>query len=541
MNYQKPRNKRREQRTLVGRFRSGRLNPVLVTAVRGNESGMLSQSITLELDPIAGRPITPIWGEVVSVFVPVQAIDALKNPAADYAGMTEVLREKLLSGAPLFGLEAENEISQRCGVNPRAIGDVKMVNEAIGIGHNAAVNHLRQRKYHKATPLGGLTRTVTSALLGQTILERLNAVLDPEDRVNGMVNFQTGTITAPLTGALAVNNLFTPTVNNANRPILQDATNPVTVISSEVRSRPMTSVAGVAATTANSTPLIHRVGGPVPNVDLSSAFANLSGLNVGSVSLTDFYNAEKMDKLTRMMREIQDANPEYGDEIVLRWVHGLNVDGGKVPYVIYQKTMEFGKNIVPAMDSGGVTNDLMRSDMMLQTSFTVPVPKTELGGLIYTFCVVKPDETLATQPHPILSDVWGLDNFVADELALDPVPVTIREINSNALPAQQTTVVCYTGLNALKANYIHYGLARNLNPTTIENKTVVWQIEIPASVSPDSILYPTLVQYPFADQNAEICRYAITSSMVLDTPMIIGPTPVEELALIEDADIFEDQ
>ena len=38
-----------------------------------------------------------------------------------------------------------------------------------------------------------------------------------------------------------------------------------------------------------------------------------------------------------------------------------------------------------------------------------------------TFAVVKPDETLASQPHPILSDTWGAQNYVSDELARDPV------------------------------------------------------------------------------------------------------------------------
>lgn len=49
MSYQSTRNVRRENRTLVGRFRGGKLAPVLATAVRGNEGGMLSQQITLEL------------------------------------------------------------------------------------------------------------------------------------------------------------------------------------------------------------------------------------------------------------------------------------------------------------------------------------------------------------------------------------------------------------------------------------------------------------------------------------------------------------
>ena len=200
MSYQDTRNVRRENRTLVGRFRGGKLAPVMAVPVRGNEGGLLSQSITLELDPIAGRMITPITAELISVFVPIQAIDALKDPAAAYAGMSEVIRAKLLTGNPLFGLETEGEISKRCGVNPRSMGGVKKVNEAVRIGHNAAVNYLRQRKYVKAVTLLHSNTAITPALISQTVLERLNGVLDPDDHINGAVQLDIPSMQLPVTG-----------------------------------------------------------------------------------------------------------------------------------------------------------------------------------------------------------------------------------------------------------------------------------------------------------------------------------------------------
>ena len=138
---------RREARTLTGRFRGGKLAPIMMTVLKENESAMLSQSCTYELDPIAGRMITPITVELICVNVPIQAIDAIKDPAGAYAGNTEVIRDKLLSGTPLFGLEIEGELSKRMGVRPRSIGGVKKVNEVVRLAHNAAVNYLRTRKY----------------------------------------------------------------------------------------------------------------------------------------------------------------------------------------------------------------------------------------------------------------------------------------------------------------------------------------------------------------------------------------------------------
>lgn len=518
MNYQTTRNTRREARTLVGRFRGGKLAPVMATAVRGNEGGMLSQSVMLELDPIAGRMITPIKGEMMAVFVPVQAIDAIKDPNAAYPGMTEVIREKLLSGNPLFGLENEGEISKRCGVNPRSIGGAKRVNEMVRLAHNAAVNYLRQRKYDKATLLSASNTAVTPAIISQTVLDRLNGVLDPDDRINGAVQLDLPTLQLPVSGIIQKNN------NNET-----GRTPNITANSGDV---------GFDSATVGV--FFRRNPGNPAGTDLD-IFATLNGQTAGNVSLTDFYNAEKMDALTRTMREIVDANPEYGEEMVLRWAHGLNVDNAKVPFVIAEKSMMFGRSIVGATDTAGINGDVMRSDMMLEMSFSVPVPKTELGGIIITFASLKPDETLSGQPHPFLSDVWGAENFVADELALDPVPVTIRELDADCTSAQETTVALYTGYNQLKATYVDYGLNRHLNPTTVANKTALWQIKVPMSVTPDSILYPeNLDHYPFADANAEVCTYTITSQTVVQTPMIIGPTPVETLAVIGTENLFEE-
>lgn len=526
MDFKSARNVRREARTLVGRTRGGKLAPIMATPVRGNEGGMLSQNVTMELDPIMGRMITPITAEMTAVFVPVQAIDAIKDPTAAYAGMTEVLREKLLSGNPLFGLETEGEISKRCGVNPRSVGGVKKVNEMVRLAHNAAVNYLRQRKYHKATALPHTNTAITPALIAQTVLDRLNGVLDPDDRINGAFSFTLPSVTLPAAnldiGGLGLN------VPNAVASFAG-----------------LWSDGGVSTTSsktarAGNFPLMETTAAGVPKVYAKLNQTVIGGGETSSVSLTDIYNAEKADALTRTMRTIMDENPEYGEEMILRWAHGLMVDAGKVPFVIAEKTQVFGRNIVGATDTAGITAETMRSDMMLQMGFSVPLPKTELGGIVITFISVKPDETLGGQPHPFLSDVWGLENFVADELALDPVPVTIRELDADCTSGQESTVALYTGHNALKATYVDYGLNRHLNPTTVANKTALWQIKVPMSVTPDSILYPdTLDHYPFADQLAEVVTYTIASQAVVQTPMHIGPTPVETLAIINQETLFE--
>ncbi|PJE29342.1 hypothetical protein PSM7751_00847 [Pseudooceanicola marinus] len=513
MNYQTPRGSRREQQSPFGKFRAGKLNPVMMFQVRGSEGGYLSQEISMWLDPIVGRLVTPITAEFISVFVPAQAMDAIKDPDAAYAGMTEVLREKLRSGNPLFDLEDDNEIAQRCGVVPRPIGGQLKVSESVRLCHNAAVNFLRQRKYVKASTVLHSNTAITPALIGQTVLDRLNGVLDPEDRVNGAVKFDMSDVPVKGIGMLAGGSWDTNVTT---------------------READGSDVVYERSASGNNVEMLVN-SGKVPQI-----YADMSNA-AGEVSLTDFYNAETMDRLTRTMRKIVDDNPEYGEEMALNWALGLSMDSGKIPFIISRQEKTFGRNIVPATDSAGVQTEVLRSDSIVQMSFTVPIPRTELGGNIITFAVVKPDETLGGQPHPYLSDVWGAENFVADELALDPVPVTFRDLDYQVDPGQENTVAFYVGNNGLKRTYVNYGLTRNLDPETVENKNAIWQHTIPLSVSPDSVLYPEdLPQDPFLVTDAEVCSYILSHTAVVKTPTIFGPTPVEELAVLEDENVFGD-
>ena len=527
--YQEHRTKRRYGNARVGRFKAGKLAPVMALPVRPSEGGVVSFGLEMELDPIEGRMLTPMFGELTAVFVPVEACDYIRDPAAAYAGMREVIREKLLSGAPLFGLEDENEISKRCGVTPRSIGGVNKVCSIVRLAHNAGVNYLRQRKYHKAALLLHSSMVVTPALVTETVLERFRGVLDPDDRINGAVQLDIPNMDLPVRGIGLVS-----------------GTAPVgaTTVRDESPSSNYPNSYGIAgggsAATAGQTHVHIRTktGGASAYPDI---VAKLNGVAAGNVSLLDFYNAQKKDGLIRIMDQIIRDNPEFGYEMVARWCHGLSVDSGHVPFVIYEERQEFNKAMAWASDTEGVENDVKRTDGVLMMSGTVPVPKTELGGVIVFYASFKPDETIPNQPDPFFSEPWGVDNFVADELALDPQPVTLRELDSEITAGQEATITFYTGKNQLKAHYSSYGLSRQLDPMTIEHKTVIWQLQVPLSVTPDNIRYPEVVsQYPFKDQNAEVVRYKVQAVMNLGSPMVVGPTPIENVAVVDDLDLFDE-
>lgn len=524
-------NTRRESRNIAGRFRGGKLAPVMAVPYLGGEGGILSQSITMELDPVAGRLITPVTAQFIAVYVPAQAMNQEHDRNDEMKGLTEVIRQMLLSGTPLFGLEPESEVSKRLGVVPSSISGVKKVSWACRLAHNAAVNYLRKRLYVYANLVPATNTSVTPALLSSTILQRMNGALDPDEHINGSVQLNIPNMQLPVEG-IGVPPDATPefiTTNLNHRETAGVGTAKVTTYPKGMRFSDTDISMRV---TAGST----TVGNVTPQV-----FAILNGASAGGVSLSDFYNAQKIDQLTRAMRQIADENPMDGEDMVLRWSHGLSVDPGRHPFVIHESEKIFGQVYREAGDGAGLMDEVSLSKLAVRMNFTVPVPTTELGGMVVTFAVVKPDETIAQQPHPILSQEWGSINQVADELKLDPVPVRMRELNAEVLTANENTVAFYTGHNELKKTYVNYGFNRQVDPDTVDAKTAIWQLDIPASVTPENVVYPAdISHYPFLDQDAEVCTYAVQSEAVTRTPLFFGPSPVETLSIIDDADLFDE-
>jgi hypothetical protein len=522
------RNRRLMSITEIGRFRAAKLVPIMAHKVGMSEGGMMSQLVTFEVDPIAGRMVTPMYGEVHAVFVPAQAMDMLKNPAVTTAGVTEMMRMTLASGVSLFNLETESEISMRCAVQPVSIGGVLMVNEAVRLAANCAVNWLRRERYHKAVQLDKNNTAITPAIISDTVLDRFRGVLDPDDRVNGKVPIVSGNIILPVEGLGLENTNGTATLSPSVRE------------TGDAANETYTNPANAANTAAGSRLFVKTTQqGPGYRPDIN---ARLNNVVVGSLSRSDFYQAEKAQMLLDAMRAIVEEDPVHGEAQILRWVHGLRMDDDKQCYTLASRRIQLGRAMAGATDSAGVIGEVVRSDIYGQIEITYPIVPTELGGVVVIFASLKPDETVPNQPDPFFSEPWVADNHVADELAIDPVPIKVRNLDHQSGAGPENTTMFFTGLNRLKSNYVHYGLNRLQDPNTVENKTAVWQFKLPASVTPDNILYTdNFPQYPFADQNAQVCRYSVASMVRIETPLVFGPDPKEEMAIISTQNIFEGQ
>lgn len=520
--FQMPRAKRMEGRGVLGQTKTGKLNPVMAIPVQGSEFGMIKQSITIELDPIMGRLLTPIYARLTSVFVPTQDMHALKFAGANTAGVTEMVRQELLTGAVMFDLEPENEITKRCEVIGGRIAGVAKVNEDVRLAHNCAVNFLRRRLYDKAAQITKNNFAVTPALLSSTALQRMRGVLDPDDHINGKVPLNIANMKLPIEGLGAQTGAA-----RGGAATVQETGEATTTAFPNAQFVNQAGSSLVYKQTATGT--------VAPDI-----WADFTGGNA-TMSLPQLYAAQKMDELTGIFRGMIEADPVNGEKNILRLVYGMQLDDDRNPFVLAEREVQIAGNVVNAMDTAGVTNETRRSDVIGKIEFAVPVPRTELGGIVITFLEVKPDETIAAQPHPIFTKPFTATNYAAQELDLDPVPVTMRQLSYSVAVGDETTVAMYTGAREVERVYSHYGISRMLDGSTLTGKSVMWNYAIPLSVTPTNILYPDAFAQPiFAFPNSEVVTYYLESDYSFETPTIFGPSPVETITALATYDLFDE-
>lgn len=521
------RNTRRESRHLAGRFRGGKMFPIGAFPLVGGESAVFEQKVTVELDGVVGRLITPPTLRITQVFVPFEALHKLyKGSGSSTGGVREVIRRELKAGTFAIPLENESYIAKLCGIHPVSIGGAKKTSWAVRGAYNCAVNALRKRLYVYATELASSNGALAPALLSSTAMQRLNGVLDPDDRINGAVALDIPSMQLPVHGI---------GINSDNVAAAMGAEQ-VRQTGGVVGSPDWEFKSGDGASVRQ--PMLRMDGAGAGSLPL--IFAELDGLVAGGVSLTDFYNAERMDQITRRMRQIIEADPLNGEDAVLRWALGLSFDAGLDPVVVSQREVQLTVGYQTATDGAGIMDETMLSRVGGTISVRQVIPRTELGGVLMCLAEVKPDETLAEQPHPFFSEPWGAINHVAEELQLDPIPVKMRELSANVALADEDKTAFYTGKNELKRAYISYGYNRDIDLEAVETKNTIWQYEIPASVTPENINYPEdLDHYPFVDQLADVVHYSAQTNLIVDTPIFYGPTPVETVGVIDDEGLFD--
>lgn len=520
--YQKPRGVRRYMTGPSGTIKAAEMKPIGWFPVIQSEAGALSVQCAVGLEPIAGRLINDISAELVVVFSPAPAMDAHKNPEDDMALSSDRYRSKLKAGQFPFSLEEEGEISKSLDVTPKSIDGALKLCESVRLGHNVAVNHLRRLKHVKADQLDNTNTVITRALLSHTALDRMGGVLDPDDHVDGSVRLTLPEVKLPVRGL----GVEAGMANFAGDQAIRETGGITRDDGSDWHDGDL------------------KAAQDPENPGFPDIHAIMDPQSLGTLSLRDFYISERMDHLTRTMRQFVDNNPQYGEEIVAAWAHGLKVSVDNQPMVLYKKRQIIGKLYRQGMDGAGL--DVEQTNLSTAFDLVVPVPKTEFGGAIYVFLVIRPDEVLKDQPDPFATSgtLFGPRNFAEDELKVAPVPITMRELHAGVPAGSEEVVAMYTGNNHILRNYNKYGWARDVDETTVDAKNQVWQYEVPASVTPENVLYDTaqLDNYPFIDQrtNSPVASYAMQGSLTVATPLIFGGSPVERLAVITDENLFGD-
>lgn len=546
-----PRSKRTDTRSHGSTTRAGKLTPVGCVAVRPSESGTLHQEISVELEPIAGRLVTTPVVEVHSVFVPALAAYHVNRNFAENTDNVELFRNKLLDGSSLFGLSNPVPVDDVMGLEPMRIDGEEKISTMPRRSHVAAVNFLRKRRYMYAQEIPYTHASVTPALLSNTALDIFNAVLTPEDRINGAVSLRgevpvkgLALLGSPVFRENGLYNYDDHVESSANGSIDSVGNDPATgepgwIISNSYN----TSGGGTVHPSHEAMQLFVSAKDLDDGAGESFAphvFADMSAAGT-TLSLTDFMKSERQDELMRLFSAMLKSNPELGEKIIANAIHGLDVPMDGIPFEMFSRTVALGSSIRRGTD--GPSLDVEQTSTSAVVPFSVVVPKSEFGGVIITFLSVKPEESIQKQPDPIFSKDWYVDNYAADEMAYEPVPVSFRELSSEVPQSLENDVAFYVGNNHLQSNYARMDWSNDVDPATVEHRNSVWRFPIPLSVTPENILYPDVVDItPFALNSATdpVASYWFKSQATFQSPTHLGPTPLEEISVVDDEDLFEE-
>lgn len=528
-NYKVARSKKVYRQAHQSTMRGGKLMPVAAVPFHPGEGGVISQTIGCEMKPIAGRLVSDILMSVVSVYVPTLAIDKALNVDPTKAGNAEHLRATLASGTSLFPLGPENDITKRLAIEPIKIAGVLKTSTATHVAHNIAVNYLRRRMYHAATEVPLTSTAITPALLSSTVLDRFNAVLVPEDRINGSVTLE-GQV--PVTGiGIRTNSIGTVPQTNLTAREMGHQKMYAKSFSTEgtlATNSGANSVANLIIEQDPDKPGFPRI---VADFDMGSS---------QSLSLKQFYLAEAQDKLIREFGRIMRERPYDGAKFIQRAVHGLELDTGTMPYVVFERSVALGAGVKSGMD--GPSLDVMQTNTDAEMSFSRVIPRSEFGGIVITFLSIKPEEVVSGQPHPGFSKEWGVTNLASDDLRIDPEPVIRRQLDSSVPTANENDVMFWVGPNHFEREYDRYDWSRDVNVSTVDHKSARWRYQIPIGVNPGNIVYPNDIDhYPFQlnGPSDPACMYIIKSVAEIGSPLKLGPTPVEDMQFVDEFSLVD--
>lgn len=479
--------------------------PLAMCRFRPDEGGTVSTALNINLAPVSGYMRSNAYVDVVQVWVPYQAAEALELDSED-AGVTEMTKRRLMAGQGI-GLADESEISRTADIKPRAVGGVKKVSKTVDLSYTAACNHLRLSAYHDAALLTKHNQVIRPAVLTANVLERFNGVLDPERHIDGAIN---------LTGELQVKGISA--IDNAAVSTTQ-------------------SVDETGATAAeDQTGWNHAQRGifleeDPDNPGFPKVVTDLSGTS--EITLRDMMQSQKLDGLIREFAQMIEDDPVNGEEKVERALYGLTCDFDANCHVLYRQVFE----LTPAHQrptDGPSINDVS-AHFNLNTRFATVVPRSELGGQLVTLAMVKPLETLPDQPDPAQTEAWELVNRIHDETELDEQLLTRADLDSTVAAQDEDTPVFWVGHNSLKHDYSTQGP----NPERIqgvEMKSTMWTYKVPSSVTPENVNYPYdgIAMYPFHNWNGGHAEYYINQVAAISTSLAKGPNPIERIQLFAD-------
>jgi hypothetical protein len=523
---------RNEMHGIGHRIRAGVSIPTSAVKLKPNEGGIFRISGNLDIDAISGLVMSEMRLRMRTVYVPTAALMMLDNPDDEAAGDFEALQRALSSDTPLFDFEVPNVITKSMRLKGKDVGAGGKICKSVRLAYIAAMNHLATKLYFQAEQYPAGHMEFIPSTLTNTVLQRWLAVNDPNEKINGRIDLTLPTVQMDVEGVyrnysgsayLDTNSNF---ANKDGERFLNTSKLSGDAIATDFR---------IMDDDGNENPM------NVPHM-----WTELTDASVGTLSLSDFTDAKRMDKIHRMFDAMIKENPAKAQEWIELFVHGFSFDNSKLPQLLNEEIITIGNPNIGVSTSPD-NLDAVQSNYKQDGSYMVQVPKSTLGGVVITIMDFLPDEVIENQPSPLFTKPYLAENIIAEEFADEPVGIKLRDIDSDS---SSEVVQFYVGHNQLDRNVVNIGWDDNVNLNLLDNKHALFQYKIPLGVNPQSV-YMGDVDHSIFDiyeVNGEPVPVATLMSQMIaqvSTLTQFGKPPIENYDILDNAidpeiDVLED-
>jgi hypothetical protein len=505
------------RKKMLGSQDAGRAVPTSVDYVGPNESGVGNVAVNVQMMETA-EPITnAVHATVMTYLVPFTAFEQFSGSEEEAMRRYEG-KESLVTGnvEPFFntnkywngttvvtdtdastwdtaGGNGRSEFYKTLGLHTQKT----TINNSYVQAYNIVQNHRRRARSPQLAERNEFDHSIAEAFWPNSGNNMIVADYD-EAVVNGEVTLSSFTGEAGIVSNLTLNNTATTYLNMAN----------------ETASTGFGAVAGDYIDTGTK-------------AEFTDVYADLSKATAG-FNLAELAQSKLIADYARKRANMSGQSEEYIIDLLMRGIMPTSAVS-RLPILVGMGKGIFSMNQRYATDAANLEDSVTNG--MVNISYRCAVPRTKLGGILYTQIEVAPEQVWERKKDYFLytTDAGKLPNALRDHLQIEGGE-GVKVVTKDHLDVNHSTpdaILGYMPLNSeYRVNDVRIGgkFYRPASDSTyVEERSRIWSAEAAnPSLNTDHYLTTNIHKKVFADQVSDSLEYSMVSDFKLNTDIQFG-------------------